>query len=291
MVVVPVGLAGAASAAIWAPLGRWPLALAAAAARLALAIAAGFRAHAPVWVCRAPNAFETFLLIAAGTLALVAPSVRGGSRRLAVAAAIACAVVASFSLVIRDLRRRFADTLTVTFLDVGQGDAAVVEAPGGAVMLIDGGGTRDGQFDTGARIVEPFLRARGISRLDVVALSHPHPDHLNGLFRILQRFPVGAFWSSGDDGHNPEYRRLIALAEHARRPDARGHADGARWRAGRRRSGRSSTDGSPPRRDSRSTTRRSSCASPSPDGRCFSRAISRLTEKGSSLAGDRSVRR
>ena len=100
----------------------------------------------------------------------------------------------------------------MTFLDVGQGDAAVVEAPGGAVMLIDGGGTRDGQFDTGARIVEPFLRARGISRLDVVALSHPHPDHLNGLFRILQRFPVGAFWSSGDDGHNPEYRRLVALA-------------------------------------------------------------------------------
>ena len=212
MVVVPVGLAGAAAGAIWAPLGRWPLALAAVAARLTLAIAAGFRAHAPVWVCRAPNVLETFLLIAAGALALVAPTVRGGSRRLAVAAALACTIVAASSLVIRDLRRRFADTLTVTFLDVGQGDAAVVEAPGGAVMLIDGGGTRDGQFDTGARIVEPFLRARGIPRLEVVALSHPHPDHLNGLFRILQRFPVGAFWSSGDDGHNPEYRRLIALA-------------------------------------------------------------------------------
>src|SRR5262249_30306879 len=39
-----------------------------------------------------------------------------------------------------------------------------------------------------------------------------HPDHLNGLFRILERFDVGAFWSSGDDGHNPEYRRLVALA-------------------------------------------------------------------------------
>ena len=52
----------------------------------------------------------------------------------------------------------------------------------------------------------------GSLALDVVALSHPHPDHLNGLFRILQRFPVGAFWSSGDDGHNPEYRRLVALA-------------------------------------------------------------------------------
>ncbi|HTB59564.1 MAG TPA: ComEC/Rec2 family competence protein [Polyangia bacterium] len=213
MVVVPVGLAGATAAAVWAPLGRWPLALAAVAARLTLAIAAEFRAHAPVWVCRAPNVLETLLLIAGGTLALIAPTARGGGRRLAVAAALTCAIVATSSLVIRDLRRRFSDTLTVTFLDVGQGDAAVVEAPGGAVMLIDGGGTRDGQFDTGARIVEPFLRARGISRLDVVALSHPHPDHLNGLFRVLQRFPVGAFWSSGDDGRNPEYRRLVALAQ------------------------------------------------------------------------------
>jgi competence protein ComEC len=100
----------------------------------------------------------------------------------------------------------------VTFLDIGQGDAAVIEAPGARVMLIDGGGVRDGSFDTGARIVEPFLRARGIGRIDVVALSHPHPDHLNGLFRVLARFDVGAFWSSGDDGHNPEYGRLVALA-------------------------------------------------------------------------------
>jgi competence protein ComEC len=60
--------------------------------------------------------------------------------------------------------------------------------------------------------VEPFLRARGISRLDVVALSHPHPDHLNGLRRVLARFPVGALWTSGDDGLNPEYARLLGLA-------------------------------------------------------------------------------
>jgi competence protein ComEC len=211
MGVVPVGLAGATAAAVWPPLGRWLLWLAAAAARLTLAIAARFRAHAPVWTCRAPNVLETALLIAAGTLALVALSAGAGRRRL-LALALAAAAVAASSLLVRDLRRRFTDTLTVTFLDVGQGDAAVVEAPGGATMLIDGGGTRDGLFDTGARIVEPFLRARGIARLDVVALSHPHPDHLNGLFRVLQRFPVGAFWSSGDDGHNPEYGRLLALA-------------------------------------------------------------------------------
>jgi competence protein ComEC len=212
LAVVPAGLAGAAAAALWSPLGRPPLLLAAAAARLALAIAAVFRAHAPVWVCRAPNGLETFALTAAGGLALGAVAARGRRRRAIALAALACALVAAGSLTGRELRRRTVHALTVTFLDVGQGDAAVVEAPGGAVMLIDGGGTRDGLFDTGARIVEPFLRARGIGHLDIVALSHPHPDHLNGLFRILDRFSVGAFWSSGDDGHNPEYHRLIALA-------------------------------------------------------------------------------
>jgi competence protein ComEC len=114
--------------------------------------------------------------------------------------------------------RRNARHLTVTFLDVGQGDAAVVEAPGGAVMLVDGGGVRDGAFDPGARIVEPFLRARGIGRVDIVALSHPHPDHMSGLFRIIERFPVGALWTSGDDGHNPEYGRLLSLARKHRVP-------------------------------------------------------------------------
>ncbi len=218
LVVVPAGLAGATAAAIWAPLGRLPLGLAAAAARLALAIAAAFRAHAPLWVCRSPNTLETFALTAAGGLALAALAARAERRRLVAVAALVCAIVAVSSLAIRDLRRRTSRALTVTFLDVGQGDSAVVELPGGAVLLIDGGGTRDGQFDTGARIVEPFLRARGIGHLEIVALSHPHPDHLNGLLRVLDRFEVGAFWSSGDDGRNPEYRRLIELADRRRIP-------------------------------------------------------------------------
>ena len=212
LAVVPVGLAGATAGAIWAPLGKLPLAAAGLAARAALAIAGIFRVHAPLWLCRTPNGLETAALTAAGCLALIAAGAPRTARRLALAGAIAAALLAAGSLGARDLARRHARDLTVTFLDIGQGDAAVIEAPGPHVMLIDGGGVRDGSFDTGARIVEPFLRARGIGRVDIVALSHPHPDHLNGLFRILERFEVGAFWSSGDDGHNPEYGRLVGVA-------------------------------------------------------------------------------
>ncbi len=210
MVVVPVGLAGATLGALLPPLGRPLLWLAGRAAAVTLAIVAQFRAHAPLWVCRMPNFFETAALTAAGALLLAVFATRGRARRLAMTGAVLAASLATGSLVARDFLRRHARDLVITFVDVGQGDAAVVEAPGGAVMVLDGGGTRDGAFDTGARIVEPFLRVRGIGHVDLVALSHPHPDHLGGLFRILERFDVGAFWSSGDDGRNPEYRRLLS---------------------------------------------------------------------------------
>ena len=131
MVVVPVGLAGAdrrGASGRRSAGGR--CALAAAAARLALAIAGGFRAHAPVWVCRAPERVRDAPADRRRRAGARRPGRARAAAALAVAAAVACAVVAGSSLVVRELRRRFTDALTVTFLDVGQGDAAVIEAPG-----------------------------------------------------------------------------------------------------------------------------------------------------------------
>jgi competence protein ComEC len=218
VVVVPCGLLGAAAGAIWPPLGRLPLAVAAAAARLALAVAGAFRAHAPLVTCRTPDGLETATLTAAAVLALWGAAARGRARQLALLAAALAAVAGAASLLGRGWARVHGRDARVTFLDVGQGDAAVIEAPGGAVMVVDGGGTFDGGFDPGERIVEPFLRARGIARLDVVALSHPHPDHMGGLARLVERFAIGALWTSGDDGRNPEYGRLLAAARARRVP-------------------------------------------------------------------------
>jgi competence protein ComEC len=90
--------------------------------------------------------------------------------------------------------------LKVTFLDVGQGDAAVLQLPRGKVMVIDGGGTPDGSFDPGERIVGPYLWKEKRNRIDYVVNSHPHPDHLQGLLFLLDNFAVGKVWDNGERG-------------------------------------------------------------------------------------------
>ncbi len=212
LVVLPCGLVGALLALLHPWLGALPLALAGLASRVAILLAGIFRRFAPVLLVRYPTWCECLLLVAAAAFLLQAlVSRRRPGKRWLVAAAVAL-ILAGTSLLWRETVRRTRDDLRVTFLDVGQGDSALVEGPGGFVALVDGGGRYDDGFDTGTRIVEPVLRARGIARLDLVVLSHPHPDHINGLLPILARFRVGALWTNGDDGKNPKYRALMALA-------------------------------------------------------------------------------
>ena len=85
--------------------------------------------------------------------------------------------------------------LRVTVLDVGQGDSIVVETPNGHVMLIDGGGANGEKTvdpgHVGERVVVPYLRYRGIQKIDLLVLTHPHGDHVGGLIAVLQSIPVG----------------------------------------------------------------------------------------------------
>jgi competence protein ComEC len=90
---------------------------------------------------------------------------------------------------------------SVTFLDVGQGDCALIETAEGKRLLIDGGGARENRFDVGRRVVAPFLADRGIRTLDLVVLSHPHPDHMNGLISLLGTVRAREVWWAGLDGN------------------------------------------------------------------------------------------
>jgi len=116
----------------------------------------------------------------------------GGSRRWQVVfgAAFACLVAA---LVAWPPSRP--EGLRVTTLDVGQGDAILVEFPDGKSMLVDAG--EGGRYDTGARVVLPAIRAARHRHLDAVVVSHEHLDHIGGLPAILATGRVRAFYDSG----------------------------------------------------------------------------------------------
>jgi competence protein ComEC len=89
--------------------------------------------------------------------------------------------------------------LQVTYIDVGQGSATLLELPGGYAVLIDGGGFSDNSaFDMGARVVAPFLRRKKIRTIDTLVLSHPNSDHLNGLIYVARYFKVKTVWTNGE---------------------------------------------------------------------------------------------
>jgi competence protein ComEC len=98
----------------------------------------------------------------------------------------------------------------VHFLDVGAGDAAVIEFPGHQVLLIDGGGLMDENFDMGKAVLSPFLYSRGIRKVDIVALTHPHQDHAGGLPYIAEHFQVRELWHNGERSTLPAFGALMA---------------------------------------------------------------------------------
>ena len=139
---------------------------------------------------------------------------RRWARWVALSAALALLVLIGGRLV----ADRWNERVRVTVIDVGQGDGILVELPGRRAILIDGGGLFDDRFDIGEQVVVPFLLSRWIARLDLVVLSHPHPDHLNGLAAVLRHFPVGAVWDGGQRVASPSYLWFEEVLRHKRIP-------------------------------------------------------------------------
>ncbi|MFY9550434.1 MAG: DNA internalization-related competence protein ComEC/Rec2, partial [Thermoanaerobaculia bacterium] len=107
---------------------------------------------------------------------------------------------------------------SIEALDVGQGDAILLRWQRRAI-LVDGGGPFDlMETDYGRARLLPKLLDRGVTRLDAVALTHPHPDHALGLFAVLEELPVLQLWLSTGEDEAEFHARLSAVARRRRVP-------------------------------------------------------------------------
>jgi competence protein ComEC len=133
--------------------------------------------------------------------------------RLVVAALLALAL--SLTVAVAGISAAPDGRIHITVLDVGQGDAILIEGDRGARMLIDGGPDPDRLLlELDARI-PPWDR-----RIDVLVLSHPHEDHAGGLPRLIQGYRIGRVFEPGMIGPGPAYHAFRAgLALQARTPE------------------------------------------------------------------------
>ena len=101
--------------------------------------------------------------------------------------------------------------LTVTAIDVGQGDALLLEFPNGQRILMDTGPTY-GQGDVGQKIIAPYLKKRGIRALDAIVLSHPHDDHIGGCVSLLKAISIGSIIVADTTPVTKSYALLLEVA-------------------------------------------------------------------------------
>jgi competence protein ComEC len=190
-----VGFVAAVVSAVSVQAGGWLFAVAGWPARIVLLAAHTFAGRGGGADLARP--LTVAALLAGCWLLLSTP--RSRSARFA---AVAVGILVAGALAPVVVGGRAPVRLTVTAIDVGQGDAYLLESPA-ARILVDAGGD-----DRAAR----WLRANGRRHLDLVVVSHPHADHVAGMVDVLQTVRVGAIWLRTHDPDAPVVAEVLAAA-------------------------------------------------------------------------------
>jgi competence protein ComEC len=190
LVAVAAGLVSEALAG-WLFAAAWPILLLLRGVVAAAAAVPGAVIHVP-----APGPLAIAGYVGALALGLSAWRLRETRLRLARRLAIGAIALAAASVLVASWPAlRPADgRLRITVLDVGQGDAIVVEGPDGRTVLVDAGAGGPYRLDAGERVVAPFLWNRGILRLAAVVVTHEDADHAGGMAAVRERFTVRERW-------------------------------------------------------------------------------------------------
>jgi len=222
MSVVQIGGMTAVGVAAVAPsLAHWAgwvpheaaRALVASAALVHLVPWAAWRVPSPApWLLALYYGALVALVTAGRWVGLTVPWHRVAWRAVALTWALAAVLVAAGPLPAPSHPR-----LRVTVLDVGQGDATLIQLASGRAVLVDAGGLGGtARFDVGERVVAPVLWQLGVRRLDVLALTHGDVDHVGGAAAIVEAFRPREIWEGIPVAADPALSSLAALADSGR---------------------------------------------------------------------------
>src|SRR5207248_5998433 len=210
-IVLPAAIIALLFSVIAPPLAPVPAKIAAGALHLIASSSTTLGRTAEI---RTPNPLPLFALAAALAFVVAAIGVRVRPA-VALAGIAALALAAALPVFAPAHLQVHPGALEITAIDVGQGDSLLVISPEGRTLLIDSGGhlgPTHSDFDFGEDVVSPYLWSRGIRRLDAIALTHVHQDHLGGMLSVLRNFRPRQLWL-GIDPPTAPLNQLLAAAQ------------------------------------------------------------------------------